>query len=136
MDNARFHRKKVLEETARKNEQNIIFLPPYSPDFSPIERKWGNAKRYLRKTVSKHATSQNASLIAERIVFIEKQRARVDERLDLLMTDINSPITTIPGIGNVLGATILGEIGDVSCFATPEKAACLCRRGAFYISVR
>lgn len=34
---------------------------------------------------------------------------------------INSPITTIPGIGNITAATILGEIGDISRFATPSK---------------
>jgi transposase len=62
MDNARFHRKKVLEEMASQNGFRMIFLPPYSPDFNPIEKKWGNTKRYLRKAVSKHATLQNAIL--------------------------------------------------------------------------
>ena len=37
------------------------------------------------------------------------------------MFEINSPITSIPGIGNLLGATILAEIGDISLFATPDK---------------
>ena len=38
-----------------------------------------------------------------------------------IMNEIDSPITTIPGIGLVLGAMILAELGDVTRFATPEK---------------
>lgn len=38
-----------------------------------------------------------------------------------IMNEIDSPITTIPGIGLVLGAIILAELGDVTRFATPEK---------------
>ena len=62
MDNACFHRKKILEEVADKYGQQIIFLPPYSPDFNPIEKKWGNTKRFLRKDISKHATLQDGIL--------------------------------------------------------------------------
>jgi len=62
MDNASFHRKKILEEIGARHNQKIIFLPPYSPDFNPIEKKWGNTKRYLRKDISKHATLQDGIL--------------------------------------------------------------------------
>ena len=37
------------------------------------------------------------------------------------MTKLNSPITTIPGIGPVIGATILGELGDISRFSNASK---------------
>ena len=37
------------------------------------------------------------------------------------MEELNSPITTIPGIGPVLGAVILGEIGDIRRFEAPAK---------------
>ena len=37
------------------------------------------------------------------------------------MLEINSPITSIPGIGVILGATILAEIGDISLFSSPDK---------------
>jgi len=37
MDNAPFHRKKHLHEIAHKHGHKILFLPPYSPDFNPIE---------------------------------------------------------------------------------------------------
>ena len=37
------------------------------------------------------------------------------------MSLINSPITSIPGIGVTMGATILAEIGDINNFDYPEK---------------
>ena len=38
-----------------------------------------------------------------------------------MMEDIQSPITTIPGIGIRMGAMILAEIGDFSRFDSPDK---------------
>ena len=37
------------------------------------------------------------------------------------MSQINSPITSIKGIGDIMGATILAEIGDIHNFSSPEK---------------
>jgi ribosomal protein L30E len=51
MDNASFHNKKRLNEYARLCKVSILFLPPYSPDFNPIEHVWANMKRFLRNTV-------------------------------------------------------------------------------------
>jgi transposase len=47
MDNAKFHRKERLRKLARGNVR-LLFLPPYSPDFNPIENSWANMKRHLR----------------------------------------------------------------------------------------
>ena len=49
MDNATFHRKNKLKEIALKFNCTILFLPPYSPDLNPIEKKWANLKKWLRK---------------------------------------------------------------------------------------
>ena len=50
MDNAGFHCKKALRKLAR-GKVKLIFLPPYSPDYNPIEKSWANMKRYLRDNV-------------------------------------------------------------------------------------
>ena len=50
LDNARFHRKKKLEPIGEKSGVSFLFLPPYSPDFNPIEKGWANMKRELRDT--------------------------------------------------------------------------------------
>jgi isftu1 transposase len=47
MDNAAFHRKKKLRKIAR-GKVRLLFLPPYSPDYNPIEKSWANMKRFLR----------------------------------------------------------------------------------------
>jgi putative transposase len=47
MDNASFHRKKELRKIAR-GKVRLLFLPPYSPDYSLIEKSWANMKRFLR----------------------------------------------------------------------------------------
>jgi transposase len=60
-------------------------------------------------------------LLIEQINFIEKQIDEIEDQITVLLDKINSPITTIPGIGNVTGATILGEIGDISRFSSPAK---------------
>lgn len=46
LDNARFHNKKELEKIVQKKGHKIVFLPPYSPDFNPIEKTFANIKKY------------------------------------------------------------------------------------------
>jgi len=62
LDNATFHRKKVLRELAKKRKCHMLFLPPYSPDLNPIEKKWSNTKIFLRHNAKKFATLQDAIL--------------------------------------------------------------------------
>ena len=45
MDNAAFHKKEVLQNLARKYSQKLIFLPPYSPEYNPIEHTWSALKQ-------------------------------------------------------------------------------------------
>lgn len=47
--------------------------------------------------------------------------AEIDSEIKSLMDEIDSPILTIPGIGQRMGAMILAEIGDFSSFDSPDK---------------
>jgi transposase len=48
LDNASWHRKKILTALAEAVDCRIIFLPPYSPDFNPIEQTWANLKIFIK----------------------------------------------------------------------------------------
>jgi len=48
LDNASFHRKARLTELAAAKKCKVIFLPAYSPDLNPIEKRWANLKQKLR----------------------------------------------------------------------------------------
>lgn len=60
-------------------------------------------------------------MLIEQISFIQNQVLDVEKEIEILLEKLNSPITTIPGIGSVNGATILGEIGDIKRFSNPSK---------------
>jgi len=51
LDNATFHKKSVLPDLAKRHGCEVLFLPPYSPDLNPIEKRWAWLKRKLRDTL-------------------------------------------------------------------------------------
>ncbi len=54
---------------------------------------------------------------------LQDDAASLERRIEELFTQFNSTLTTIAGIGPVLGAVILSEIRDISCFASADKLA-------------
>ncbi len=48
MDNARFHKSTRIQKLLNRHGNRILWLPPYSPDLNPIEKKWAQAK-FLRQ---------------------------------------------------------------------------------------
>ena len=49
LDNATFHQRRDALEAIEKAGHIVEFLPPYSPDLNPIEKKWAQAKSIRRK---------------------------------------------------------------------------------------
>ena len=49
MDNAQIHLGKTIRELIEKAGAKLIYLSPYSPEFSPIENFWSKVKASLRK---------------------------------------------------------------------------------------
>jgi transposase len=47
MDNASFHPPKKLKNLCRRHGMRLLFLPAYSPDYTPIEKSRANMKRAL-----------------------------------------------------------------------------------------
>lgn len=52
LDNVRYHHAKILKPFLENHKDilELIFLPPYSPDFNPMERVWW----YMRKKITHH----------------------------------------------------------------------------------
>ena len=53
IDNASFHKSRKIVELIHAANCRIIFLPPYSPDFNPIEHHWAAVKSAIRKAAEK-----------------------------------------------------------------------------------
>ena len=49
MDNATFHKQPEMQEALAADGHTLLYLPPYSPDLNPIEKKWVQAKSLRRK---------------------------------------------------------------------------------------
>lgn len=49
LDNCPIHFSKEITRAITKKGAKIIYLPPYSPDFAPIENFWSKVKSILRK---------------------------------------------------------------------------------------
>ena len=48
MDNLSAHQSMRVEERINSCHAELRFLPPYSPDFNPIENMWSKVKQILR----------------------------------------------------------------------------------------
>ena len=59
--------------------------------------------------------------LIEQVLFLEKQIGELEAQISKLLHQTNQVITTIPGIGDTLGAIILSEIGDIRRFDAPGK---------------
>mgnify|MGYP003393263514 CR=1 FL=1 len=49
MDNAIIHRSPEIKKCIESFGAQLVYLPPYSPDLSPIEKMWSKLKHYINK---------------------------------------------------------------------------------------
>lgn len=64
IDNASFHKSKKVVELIEAAGCRIIFLPPYSPDFNPIEHWWAAVKNSIRKAAEEAKDFYEAAIKA------------------------------------------------------------------------
>ncbi len=48
IDNASWHKTKKVKEYCEENNITLLFLPPYSPEYNPIERVWSFLKSKVK----------------------------------------------------------------------------------------
>ena len=54
MDNLSIHKNKACLELLKKHQIEVIFQPPYSPEYNPIEFVWGWVKKSLRRGIERN----------------------------------------------------------------------------------
>jgi transposase len=64
IDNASFHKSKRTVALIEAAGCRIIFLPPYSPDFNPIEHHWTAVKNAIRKAAHELNSFYDAAVFA------------------------------------------------------------------------
>jgi transposase len=62
MDNLTSHRVKGVVDPIVAVGATVVYLPPYSPDFNPIEMMWSKIKAYLRKVKARTKESLEAAI--------------------------------------------------------------------------
>ena len=67
MDNLSAHKNPDVAEALQKRGAQLCYLPPYSPDYNPIEMAWSKVKTFLRgigaRTRRKLSRSLQAALV-------------------------------------------------------------------------
>lgn len=49
MDNASFHRSPEIDALCARAGVKLVYLPPYSPDFNPVEEFFAELKAFIKK---------------------------------------------------------------------------------------
>lgn len=75
LDNLGAHRASRIEEVAATRGARVLWLPPYSPDYSPIEQCWSKIKTYLRGAKARTHEELNRAL-AQAIKLVTKTDIR------------------------------------------------------------
>ena len=56
LDNARFHKTERTRDLIAATGAKLLYLPPYSPDYNPIEQDFANIKRLRQYNADKART--------------------------------------------------------------------------------
>ena len=62
LDNARIHHGGRIQEIVTAAGCSVLYLPPYSPDFNPIELAWSWVKQFVRRLSPRDRESRLAAI--------------------------------------------------------------------------
>lgn len=75
LDNLRVHKAPGLAELVEKRGARLLFLPPYSPDFTPVELAFSKLKTFLRTAQARTREALTAAVRAA-LDWIDKDDAQ------------------------------------------------------------
>lgn len=62
LDNLRVHHASDVEDAVREAKARVLWLPPYSPDFSPLENCWSKVKAVVKGREPRTASDLDTAL--------------------------------------------------------------------------
>ncbi len=81
------------------------------------------AKNSFGSTTIEDSIGFIIQLQMKQLLEIQEKVDLLDEEIEVLFCLLESPITSVPGVGQILGAIIVSEIGDISRFRNASKLA-------------
>ena len=105
------------QKIARAKETSLLKIPRLSAS------RVADIREAAKQTIGISSFALEMELVQtiQMIEAYEKQIQLVDKEINRLMVNLDSPITTITGIGERLGSVILAEIGNIHDFDKPSK---------------
>ena len=89
--------------------------------YSKAEQLQNLAKESFGIKFATEALVMEIKSILSTIEHLQNQVSKLDEKIAVLLRSLGTTIETIPGIGSVLGAIIVSEIGDINRFSHASK---------------
>jgi len=89
--------------------------------YSKAEQLQNLAKESFCIKFATEALVMEIKSILSTIEHLQNQVSKLDEKITVLLRSLGTTIETIPGIGSVLGAIIVSEIGDINRFSHASK---------------
>ena len=89
--------------------------------YSKAEQLHNLAKESFCIKFATEALVMEIKSILATIEHLQNQVSKLDEKIAVLLRSLGTTIETIPGIGPVLGAIIVSEIGDINRFSHASK---------------
>lgn len=63
VDNLSAHKQKSIRALVEASSARLLYLPPYSPDLSPIEPCWSKVKTFLRAAAARTLDALDGALV-------------------------------------------------------------------------
>jgi len=86
MDNARFHKTQLVHESINNKEFNVLYTPPYSPEYNPIELVFGQIKQSFYKM--RFSIEENIGSLVHEITSSVTQSAIVNSFTHVVKSEI------------------------------------------------
>jgi transposase len=111
---------KIVNTFSISEEEINMILEKNYPTTKPMISKAKSIKKSFDDSICpkfrKDPLVREVKILLEQYELMYDQRKRIEARIDKLMKDLNPKILSIPGIGTISGAMILGCIGNVNRF--------------------